>query len=142
MNIGFIGLGKLGLECAEVFAQKYTTRGYDIYPRKSASVEICSPEDTIEKSDWIFIAVPTPHEQGYDGSIPSSHMEPRDFGHDAVIDATQCNATIPHNGVGKLHTMWILELDDGDYVEVFFAATSGTPTVIPRRMRVQAVPVL
>jgi UDP-N-acetyl-D-mannosaminuronate dehydrogenase len=29
-NIGFIGLGKLGLDCAEVFAEKYTVRGYDI----------------------------------------------------------------------------------------------------------------
>jgi UDPglucose 6-dehydrogenase len=41
----------------------------------------------VEQSEWIFIAVPTPHADGYDGSIPSSHMEPQDFGHDAVIDA-------------------------------------------------------
>lgn len=89
LKIGFIGLGKLGLDCAEVFAEKYSVFGYDIYPRHSNSVEICSAEDTIKNSDWIFIAVPTPHEQGYDGSVPSSHMEPRDFGHDAVIDAIQ-----------------------------------------------------
>lgn len=86
-NIGFIGLGKLGLDCAEVFAEKYRVRGYDIYPRQSDSVEVCSIQETVEKSDWIFIAVPTPHEQGYDGSVPSSHMEPKDFGHDAVKDA-------------------------------------------------------
>jgi UDPglucose 6-dehydrogenase len=41
----------------------------------------------VENSDWIFIAVPTPHAEGYDGSVPSSHMEPRDFGHDAVKEA-------------------------------------------------------
>lgn len=87
MNIGFIGLGKLGLDCAEVFAEKYTVRGYDICPRTSNTVQICSIQDTVEHSDWIFIAVPTPHEQGYDGSVPSSHMEPRDFGHEAVKDA-------------------------------------------------------
>jgi UDPglucose 6-dehydrogenase len=87
MTIGFIGLGKLGLDCAEVFAEQYTVRGYDIYPRSSATVEICSIEDTIKHSDWIFIAVPTPHAEGYDGSVPSSHMEPRDFGHDAVKEA-------------------------------------------------------
>jgi UDP-N-acetyl-D-mannosaminuronate dehydrogenase len=31
-KIGFIGLGKLGLECAEVFSEKYTVRGYDVVP--------------------------------------------------------------------------------------------------------------
>jgi UDPglucose 6-dehydrogenase len=87
MDIGFIGLGKLGLDCAEVFAQKHTVRGYDIVARNSSTVEICSAEQTIRNSDWIFVAVPTPHEFGYDGSVPSSHMEPRDFGHDAVKDA-------------------------------------------------------
>jgi len=87
MDIGFIGLGKLGLDCAEVFATKYRVRGYDIYPRTSTQIQVCSLEHTIQQSDWIFIAVPTPHSEGYDGSLPSSHLEPRDFGHDAVIDS-------------------------------------------------------
>ena len=88
MKIGFIGLGKLGLECAEVMAEKYTVHGYDIYPRTSDSVKVCdTPEEMIDNSDWIFIAVQTPHQEGYDGSVPSSHMEPKDFGHDAVKDA-------------------------------------------------------
>ena len=87
-KIGFIGLGKLGLDCAEVFAEKYPTSGYDIYPRSSDSVKVYTDiGEMINNSDWIFIAVPTPHAEGYDGSVPSSHMEPRDFGHDAVIDA-------------------------------------------------------
>ena len=85
--IGFIGLGKLGLDCAEVFAQHYQVFGHDIYPRVSDSVQVCSAETTVKNSEWIFIAVPTPHAQGYDGSIPSSHMAPKDFGHDAVTDA-------------------------------------------------------
>lgn len=87
MNIGFIGLGKLGLDCAEVFAEKHTVYGYDLSPRTSDLVKVCSAEETINQSDWIFIAVPTPHAAGYDGSVPSSHMEPKDFGHDAVLDA-------------------------------------------------------
>jgi len=86
-NIGFIGLGKLGLDCAEVFAEKHTVRGYDIYPRSSATVKVCSIEETVNESEWIFIAVQTPHAEGYDGSVPSSHMQPRDFGHDAVKQA-------------------------------------------------------
>jgi len=88
MNIGFIGLGKLGLDCAEVFAERYSVYGYDIYPRYSNSVKVCtSVEEVIDHSDWLFIAVPTPHAEGYDGSVPSSHMEPKDFGHDAVKEA-------------------------------------------------------
>ena len=86
-NIGFIGIGKLGLECAEVFAEQHTVRGYDIYPRTSDSVKVCDIDELVNQSEWIFIAVPTPHQEGYDGSVPSSHMEPKDFGHDAVIDA-------------------------------------------------------
>ena len=93
-QIGFIGLGKLGLDCAEVFAERYSTSGYDIYPRQSDTVKVYSDiGEMINNSDWIFIAVPTPHAEGYDGSVPSSHMTPRDFGHEAVIDAiNQINA--------------------------------------------------
>jgi UDPglucose 6-dehydrogenase len=87
MKIGFIGIGKLGLDCAEVMAERHEVRGYDIYPRTSDTVKVCGIEELINESEWIFIAVPTPHANGYDGSIPSSHMCPRDFGHDAVIDA-------------------------------------------------------
>jgi UDPglucose 6-dehydrogenase len=86
-KIGFIGIGKLGLDCAEVFAEKHEVRGYDIYPRTSDSVKVCDISEVVNESEWIFIAVPTPHAEGYDGSVPSSHMTPKDFGHDAVIDA-------------------------------------------------------
>ena len=86
-KIGFIGIGKLGLDCAEVMAEKHTVRGYDIYPRTSTTVKVCNINELVNESEWIFIAVPTPHAEGYDGSVPSSHMVPRDFGHDAVIDA-------------------------------------------------------
>jgi UDPglucose 6-dehydrogenase len=86
-NIGFIGIGKLGMDCAEVMAEKFTVRGYDIYPRTSDLIKVCDIEELINESEWIFVAVPTPHAEGYDGSVPSSHMEPRDFGHGAVIDA-------------------------------------------------------
>jgi len=86
-KIGVIGIGKLGLDCAEVMAEKHEVRGYDIYPRTSDLVKVCDINEVVNESEWIFIAVPTPHAEGYDGSVPSSHMEPRDFGHDAVIDA-------------------------------------------------------
>ena len=88
-KIGFIGLGKLGLDCAEVFATEYEVHGYDIDPKVSDTVTVCSLKDTIENSDWIFIAVPTPHETGYDGSAPSSHLPPMDFKYDAVVSVLQ-----------------------------------------------------
>ena len=68
-------------------AEKHEVRGYDIYPRTSDSVKVCDIAELVDESEWIFIAVPTPHAEGYDGSVPSSHMDPKDFGHDAVIDA-------------------------------------------------------
>jgi UDPglucose 6-dehydrogenase len=86
-KIGFIGLGKLGLDAAEVFAERYEVRGYDIYPRSSDTVKVCDLQEVIQHSEWIFIAVPTPHADGYDGSTPSSHLCPKDFGRDAVVDA-------------------------------------------------------
>ena len=86
-KIGFIGIGKLGLDCAEVMAEKHEVRGYDIYSRSSDSVKVCDINELVNESEWIFIAVPTPHAEGYDGATPSSHLEPRDFGYDAVIDA-------------------------------------------------------
>jgi len=88
-KIGFIGIGKLGLDCAEVMAETHDVWGYDIYPRESNLIKICGIEELVHNADWIFVAVPTPHAEGYDGSVPSSHMEPRDFGHDAVINAIQ-----------------------------------------------------
>jgi UDPglucose 6-dehydrogenase len=86
-KIGFIGIGKLGLDCAEALAEKHEVCGYDIYPRSSNTVKVCGIEELVDESEWIFIAVPTPHADGYDGSVPSSHMCPMDFGHDAVVDA-------------------------------------------------------
>lgn len=99
-KIGFIGIGKLGLDCAEVMAEKHEVRGYDVAPRVSDTVKVCDIAELVSKSDWIFIAVPTPHTEGYDGSVPSSHMEPKDFGHDAVIDAIN-KVNQYANGVSK-----------------------------------------
>lgn len=88
MQIGFIGIGKLGLPCAEVIAKKgYKVLGYDIVKKTSDIITIV---DTIEKvvtdSDIVFIAVPTPHGVEYDGSVPSSHLPPKDFNYEIVIN--------------------------------------------------------
>jgi 3-hydroxyisobutyrate dehydrogenase-like beta-hydroxyacid dehydrogenase len=85
MKIGFIGLGKLGMDCAEVMAQTHKVVGYDIVPRSSQSVCVVPTiEDCVKDNDIVFIAVPTPHSKEYDGSIPSAHLEPKDFNYDIV----------------------------------------------------------
>ena len=88
MNIGFIGLGKLGLECAEVIVDKgISVTGYDIKERESKKVSIVSDiKDAVINMDFIFIAVETPHDEKYDGSIPSSHLPNRDFDYSHVED--------------------------------------------------------
>jgi UDPglucose 6-dehydrogenase len=93
MNIGMVGLGKLGMDAAEVFATKNTVYGYDIYPKESDTVNVCrTVEDCINKSDWIFVAVETPHSKEYDGSIPSAHLTPKDFDYGVVKSVlTQIN---------------------------------------------------
>ena len=40
MEIGFIGLGKLGLECAEAIARKYKVTGYDLLDVNSSKIII------------------------------------------------------------------------------------------------------
>jgi len=88
LRIGFIGLGKLGLDCAEVFAEKYPTCGYDVSPRESETVTVYpTVKETVDNSDWIFIAVPTPHEEEYGGGVPSCHLTPKDFGYNIVKDS-------------------------------------------------------
>ncbi len=89
MKIGFIGLGKLGLPCAEVMAEKgHDVRGYDIVQigHRDCIQMVATVREAVEDRDIVFIAVPTPHDPSYDGTSPTSHLEPRDFGYDIVMD--------------------------------------------------------
>ncbi len=97
MLIGFIGLGKLGMPCAEAVVDKgYHVNGYDIASKQSTKVDIKdSIQEVVEQSDIIFVATPTPHEEGYDGSEPTSHKEPKDFNYNSVKEVlTECNKYI------------------------------------------------
>ena len=98
-KIGFIGLGKLGMPCAEAIRKKgFHVAGYDIEDKRSDLVEIRdSIEDLCRDRDIIFVATPTPHEQGYDGAEPTSHKEVKDFNYDSLKQVlTKCNR---HMGV-------------------------------------------
>jgi len=102
MQIGFIGLGKLGMPCAEAVSDKgYHVHGYDILPKQSTKIDIKdSIQEVIEQSDIVFVATPTPHEEGYDGREPTSHKEPKDFNYDSVKEVlTECNKHIKQKQV-------------------------------------------
>ena len=85
-KIGFVGLGKLGLPCAEAISKKkYDVRGYDVNKVKSNKIKVLnSIKKVVESSEIVFIAVPTPHIKQYDGSLPTSHLTPKDFNYDIV----------------------------------------------------------
>ena len=87
-KIGFIGLGKLGMPCAEAIAKKgFDVTGHDILPKNSGVVTIKnSIREVVQDRDIVFVATPTPHEQGYDGRNPTSHLPVKDFDYSAVKD--------------------------------------------------------
>jgi UDPglucose 6-dehydrogenase len=94
MNVGFIGLGKLGLPCAAAMSVKsnikivgydqnkkvkeyietntvpYVEKDIDSFLSKSNLEFLESAEEVIEKSDTIFIAVQTPHDIKFEGITP------------------------------------------------------------------------
>ena len=93
-KIGFIGLGKLGMPCAEAISDKgFDVAGYDIIRKSSDKIEIReSLKELVADRDIVFIATPTPHEEGYDGREPTSHREVKDFNYEAVTKVlTKCN---------------------------------------------------
>jgi len=84
-TVGFVGIGKLGLPCAEVMAEKYDVTGYDIYPKTSNKIKISDTlEGACKDKDIIFVAVQTPHDPIYDGSQPITHLANKDFDYTIV----------------------------------------------------------
>jgi UDPglucose 6-dehydrogenase len=92
MRIGFIGLGKLGLPCAEEMTRQHEVIGYDVEHRVSSHVKITQEiRQVFEGTEIIFIAVPTPHHPDYDGSRPTTHLPAKDFDYSLVIEVLkQC----------------------------------------------------
>ena len=87
IKIGFVGLGKLGMPCAEAISKKgFHVAGYDIVSKRSDLVEWRdSIEDLCKDRDIVFVATPTPHEEGYDGSKPTSNKEVKDLETEKII---------------------------------------------------------
>ena len=118
MNIGFIGLGKLGLPCAVAISAKgHNVHGYDINPNitskthpkdilytqetdefnkntiqpmlESSKLKIVDTiEDIVEKSEIIFVAIQTPHQSCYEGHVPIPN-ERADFNYEYLINCVE-----------------------------------------------------
>jgi UDPglucose 6-dehydrogenase len=87
MNVGFIGVGKLGMACAETMASRHNVTGYDIYPVKSDKITIATTlQQAVEGKELIFIAVQTPHDPIYGGDQPITHLKNKDFDYTVVND--------------------------------------------------------
>jgi UDPglucose 6-dehydrogenase len=88
MKVGFIGIGKLGRDAAEVmFDNGHDIIGYDVRTITGCRFKMTtSMEEVCKDREIIFVAVPTPHHPDYDGSKPTSHLEPKDFDYTIVKD--------------------------------------------------------
>jgi UDPglucose 6-dehydrogenase len=94
MNITMIGLGKLGLPCAEEMAKHgHRVHAYDIKKKQTKNVfQFPNIAGAVASSDYVFVAVPTPHVNEYDGAQPTSNLEPKDFDYTIVENVLQeCN---------------------------------------------------
>lgn len=112
MNIGFIGLGKLGLPCAAAMSVKTgkTIYGYDVNPniqkyiddRKTPYIEGQleeylsnadfsikeSIDDVLDNADIVFVAVPTPHIERFEGNCPMPN-DRADFDYNYLKDVVK-----------------------------------------------------
>lgn len=80
-----IGVGKLGMPCAEVFAEHYDVIGFDIRHKPDAKIKIATTlVDAVRDRDLIFVAVETPHDSNYGGATPSTELPPKDFDYTCV----------------------------------------------------------
>ena len=99
MNIGFLGLGKLGLPCALVINNRgHNVYGYDIDPQvkeildtgvipyreegtpellKDHSIKWSSVSEVVSNSDIIFVPIQTPHDEKYEGTtrLPKERVD-------------------------------------------------------------------
>ena len=90
-TVAMIGLGKLGLPCAEVMATQYDVCGYDISivePTMTVAIK-SSIREAVQDRDIIFVAVPTPHDPIYGGETPTSHLPNKDFDYTIVTNVLQ-----------------------------------------------------
>jgi UDPglucose 6-dehydrogenase len=123
-NIGFVGLGKLGLPVALAIESKgHNVCGYDINPavktyidNKSipykelyvdellpqSQIKFTEIDDVVQQSDIIFVPVQTPHDPLYEGCTPLPATRV-DFNYDALVSAIKnLSESVDRNGQEKI----------------------------------------
>lgn len=99
MNVGFVGLGKLGLPCALAIESKgHNVCGFDIDPNvksilatkklpykeiwaqehlDKSNIDFVELQEVVKRSDVIFVPIQTPHDPLYEGNcrIPDSRVD-------------------------------------------------------------------
>lgn len=113
-NIGWVGLGKLGLPCAVALdAAGHSVVGYDVsdapaeylrernVPYREAGLPellarhgvktVDTIETVVEHADVVFVAVQTPHERAYDGTVPAPSTT-ADFEYGYLVSAVRAIA--------------------------------------------------
>lgn len=118
MNIGFAGLGKLGLPVAlAIEAKGHTVVGYDpsdaprealrtrrlLYREAGAEpllqesrIEVLPVEEVVRRSDIVFVTIQTPHEARFEG-VTRLPAETRDFDYRHLCaGVAQLSAAIEH----------------------------------------------
>jgi UDPglucose 6-dehydrogenase len=112
LSIGFIGLGKLGLPCASAMSvlSGKTINGYDVNKEIKSYISSCtvpyvenkiedylskskidfkdSIESVVMSSDIVFIAVQTPHDPMFEGTVPLPE-ERKDFDYSYLISVVE-----------------------------------------------------
>src|SRR5882672_5991766 len=98
-KIGWVGLGKLGSVCAAVMAQHHDVVGYDVktvtLPDYEDGVEYLSPvvqvdmPELVRHSDWVFVAVQTPHEKRLGGELDVESYQATDFEYQYLVNAVR-----------------------------------------------------
>lgn len=83
-RVAIIGCGKLGGPCGEVMNTVYDVVGYDIATTEQTFKVVDSIKEAVKDRDFIFIAVPTPHDKQYGGEAPTHHLTPKDFDYTTV----------------------------------------------------------
>lgn len=86
LRIGFIGVGKLGKDAAEVMHEAgHDVLGYDVNVISGTKFKMTVfLRDVCKHGEIIFVAVPTPHDPDYDGRYPTSHLPNKDFDYSIV----------------------------------------------------------